>query len=645
MAGSSSAVTMSRYQDNVRRTAPAASSRIPVSQRRDEARHVSAPHRSRLLMMQESFQKKLMKEKEEKMLAIYQRQNEQGLQKVQRYNSQEGNSQGIVRDFFRERREMEQSQNSSNVISRDTHFQQKLKAKRKASSLASDVESINSQNKEVANKHPHDEQRRLEKNKEQEMQNYLTKQQRYQQQPTGKAAKGVIRSNPLAPIKRESMKNKTQNASSSYDHFETSENLPNDSDDDDGDYSMKPISKPQKVSRHLTKQKTDFSDSSDNPYRGGHLQGNHNRQPQQQKPMNSRKVAPPIARGKSNQRKPPKEKLSDFQKWQQEQDLERQERLKKYDENAKPKTDYTVDYDRELEQEMNSAKERRKKEYEDMMAKERELENLIARHKKDLEKMEEDNSSDEEDSFTPRKPLPKAAPKKASRVSSKIAEEDPYEDAGYSPYNNDDYESRAGEFKSRQRQALQTKPKAKPKPKVKEQEDFAPYKPPSPVYHVTSFYEQAGGEDEEMVDIDLEECPVCGRRFASDRLAKHAVVCKKASKKKRKVFDMTKQRTEGTEVAQYVKHGQHLKNEPKTKPSNWKRKHEEFIRSIRDARQTQAYVARGGNLADLPPPPPSENPDYKQCPYCERRFNPDTAARHIPKCKDIKSRPKPPRRK
>jgi len=47
----------------------------------------------------------------------------------------------------------------------------------------------------------------------------------------------------------------------------------------------------------------------------------------------------------------------------------------------------------------------------------------------------------------------------------------------------------------------------------------------------------------------------------------------------------------------------------------------------------------GGNLANLPPPPKSENPDYVQCPHCERKFNETAAERHIPKCKDTIAKP------
>lgn len=39
-------------------------------------------------------------------------------------------------------------------------------------------------------------------------------------------------------------------------------------------------------------------------------------------------------------------------------------------------------------------------------------------------------------------------------------------------------------------------------------------------------------------------CSICGRNFNEDRLEKHEVICKKTKTKKRKVFDVTKQRVE-----------------------------------------------------------------------------------------------------
>lgn len=73
---------------------------------------------------------------------------------------------------------------------------------------------------------------------------------------------------------------------------------------------------------------------------------------------------------------------------------------------------------------------------------------------------------------------------------------------------------------------------------------------------------------------------------------------------------------------------------PKTN-QNWRSKHEDFIKTIRAAKEMTAHLAKGeflnllyprtlikgkllsftgGKLSDLPPPPPSDNPDYVQCP-------------------------------
>lgn len=142
--------------------------------------------------------------------------------------------------------------------------------------------------------------------------------------------------------------------------------------------------------------------------------------------------------------------------------------------------------------------------------------------------------------------------------------------------------------------------------------------------------------------LDLQECPNCGRNFAADRIDKHVNVC--GGEKKRKVFDSTKMRVQGTEAASFVlnkKRGA-PKPEPKVKPNNWRTKHQEFIQAIRYAKAAGQIEKSGGSLANLPPPPVSTNPDYEQCPYCNRRFNQTAAARHIPKCKDTVNKPKPP---
>lgn len=86
-----------------------------------------------------------------------------------------------------------------------------------------------------------------------------------------------------------------------------------------------------------------------------------------------------------------------------------------------------------------------------------------------------------------------------------------------------------------------------------------------------------------------------------------------------------------------------LQAEPPQK-SNWRQKHESFIRTLRQAREVQQVIAKGGNPSDLPPILPAENPDYVQCSHCSRHFAPKVAERHIPKCKTIRNRPPPPRK-
>ncbi|XP_053323548.1 zinc finger C2HC domain-containing protein 1A [Spea bombifrons] len=140
--------------------------------------------------------------------------------------------------------------------------------------------------------------------------------------------------------------------------------------------------------------------------------------------------------------------------------------------------------------------------------------------------------------------------------------------------------------------------------------------------------------EENLSNEDLRPCKICGRTFFPATLKKHILICQKASSKKRKTFDSSRQRAEGTEIptVKPVK----PRPEPPKKPSNWRRKHEEFIATIRAARGLTQNLKEGGGLP--PPPPPSYDPDYIQCPYCQRRFNENAADRHINFCKEQAAR-------
>ncbi|KAJ8277716.1 hypothetical protein GJAV_G00079010 [Gymnothorax javanicus] len=139
-------------------------------------------------------------------------------------------------------------------------------------------------------------------------------------------------------------------------------------------------------------------------------------------------------------------------------------------------------------------------------------------------------------------------------------------------------------------------------------------------------------------------CKICGRCFFSSVLKKHYPICQKSAAKKRKVFDSSRQRAEGTDISTVkpLKPKVHSascksdKPEPPKKQSNWRRKHEEFIATIRAAKGLTQVMKEGGPLP--PPPPPSYDPDYIQCPYCQRRFSENAADRHIKFCKEQAAR-------
>ncbi|KAL4237705.1 Zinc finger C2HC domain-containing protein 1C [Mactra antiquata] len=169
----------------------------------------------------------------------------------------------------------------------------------------------------------------------------------------------------------------------------------------------------------------------------------------------------------------------------------------------------------------------------------------------------------------------------------------------------------------------------------------APQEQPIVTGDHTALYEQAMNIEGAYEETGrMAPCRNCGRRFAEDRLAKHEKACKNATKK-RKAMDPTKLRTKGTDMEQFVAHRQPTPPKAKKK-KDWRAQHESFIQAIRYAKKAKAIEDSGGNLADLPPPPPTENPDYVQCPYCNRKFNETAAERHIPHCKNTASRPKPP---
>uniref|UniRef100_A0A8C8GHV3 Zinc finger C2HC domain-containing protein 1A n=1 Tax=Oncorhynchus tshawytscha TaxID=74940 RepID=A0A8C8GHV3_ONCTS len=153
-------------------------------------------------------------------------------------------------------------------------------------------------------------------------------------------------------------------------------------------------------------------------------------------------------------------------------------------------------------------------------------------------------------------------------------------------------------------------------------------------------------EDVEEAPPSTEElipCKICGRSFFTKVLKKHTPICQKAAAKKRKVFDSGRQRAEGTEISTIkpIK----SKPEPPKKQSNWRRKHEDFIATIRAAKGITQVMKDGDPYPLLHHPPTTQIissdcvvPDYIQCPFCERRFSENAADRHMKFCKEQHAR-------
>ncbi|XP_023217608.1 zinc finger C2HC domain-containing protein 1A-like [Centruroides sculpturatus] len=108
-------------------------------------------------------------------------------------------------------------------------------------------------------------------------------------------------------------------------------------------------------------------------------------------------------------------------------------------------------------------------------------------------------------------------------------------------------------------------------------------------------------ENAESVNSCLKPCSICGRTFRPDALERHEGICKKTSLKKRKVFDSSKQRAEGTEI----------KSVPTT--TNVK---------VNSDSTTLCHI------------------DYIECPSCNRHFNQKAAERHISWCQSQSNIPK-----
>ena len=185
-----------------------------------------------------------------------------------------------------------------------------------------------------------------------------------------------------------------------------------------------------------------------------------------------------------------------------------------------------------------------------------------------------------------------------------------------------------------------------------------------------------GGMTEDMMpdeDEPTSPCPHCGRNFRQSVLPKHTKICQKVFQKKRKAFNMTKQRMGDPEQASLMKQGQmEAKRNPMMNKKNkggipkWKLQSMEFraICNPGKANQIRAQMGLGGKVGGSKAPmkgginkggfkggknagyggndmdmygggytPSVIANDYTHCQYCNRNYNEEAYNKHLPGCK------------
>ncbi|XP_038222233.1 uncharacterized protein LOC119839880 isoform X5 [Zerene cesonia] len=119
--------------------------------------------------------------------------------------------------------------------------------------------------------------------------------------------------------------------------------------------------------------------------------------------------------------------------------------------------------------------------------------------------------------------------------------------------------------------------------------------------------------------LPLAPCPVCGRTFVPQSLAKHVKICEKMTIKKRKTFDSSRQRREGTDLEQYLPKNFGLpENSPfleKSPPNTAKATPKPKVQSVRSAIMKPTA-------------------DLQKCPHCGRAFGVRAFERHVEWCAD-----------
>ncbi|XP_049875629.1 probable cyclin-dependent serine/threonine-protein kinase DDB_G0292550 isoform X3 [Pectinophora gossypiella] len=152
-----------------------------------------------------------------------------------------------------------------------------------------------------------------------------------------------------------------------------------------------------------------------------------------------------------------------------------------------------------------------------------------------------------------------------------------------------------------------------------------PPSPPVPTHPV------APVSPEPSAPLPLMPCPVCSRTFVPQSLAKHVKICEKMTVKKRKTFDSSRQRREGSRLTAISSNGTDL---------------EQYLPKNFGLPENSPFLEKSPpNTAKVAPKPKASSvknvikgskpmADLQRCPHCNRAFGVRAFERHVEWCAD-----------
>uniref|UniRef100_A0ABK8G405 C2HC/C3H-type domain-containing protein n=2 Tax=Anopheles gambiae TaxID=7165 RepID=A0ABK8G405_ANOGA len=152
-------------------------------------------------------------------------------------------------------------------------------------------------------------------------------------------------------------------------------------------------------------------------------------------------------------------------------------------------------------------------------------------------------------------------------------------------------------------------------------------------------YETFDPSYEPPPNLELQPCPICLRKFAPASLSKHTGICERVQTKKRKPFDSSRQRREGTELASYLpkNFGLPQKTVSSSNEAIPVRKLS-LSKTPTFERKEFSPTTMSTSMPSASTPKPALKRSMSQqnepCPYCDRCFGMKAYDRHVEWCRE-----------